>query len=617
MPEDPNLSSQNPEPPFTTKPVDQPILGTDMRSQISPPVAQVRLSSLGAADRGDSFYKSNKWYIWGGLAGLAVIAILSFLAFRKQPATAQQAANVAIQISAPSTVASGGDETYKIEIDNNDTQKLVSMQLELVYPDGQTYENSSPNAVDLEGTTFPVPDLNPGQNAVIIVKTKVAGNVNDTQQLTANLNYQYASFNSQFTKQQTFTVRLAAAGINLNLTGPTSADNGQLVTYNLSYQNSSNSAAPNARVTLQYPQGFTFASANPAPGLGNNTWDIGTLQTSATGTIQIIGSFNGAAPGASLQTAANFLILGSDGTYYTQNTASLSTAISNQPLLASQTVSAASTVVNPGDSLTYTLTYQNNATVAATAVNVVATLDSPVFDLTTIQAQGAQFNNDTITWNASSASQLQTVAPGQSGTLQYTVRLKNPAAKDSSTNLVALTHIKIGSNEYSTFFPGSDLSLQISSPSSITAALSFVSGQSPPKVGTNSTYNVTITLRNATNNFSNAIVTAFVPLGAGGFDQNSISAAQKNNVTFDPSAGKLTWNVGALPAHAGQFVAAPTLSFNLNLNPSSNQVGQAPTLLKTITLNATDSFTQAAVIDTANDLTTQDAGSNGGGAVNQ
>jgi uncharacterized repeat protein (TIGR01451 family) len=617
MPDDPNSNSQNPDPAFTTKAVDQPILGTDMRSQISPPVAQVHLSSLGAGE-GDSkgFYQSNKWYIWGGLLGLAVIAVLSFLAFRKQPATAQQAANVAIQISAPSTVASGGDETYKIEIDNNDTQQLVSMQLELVYPGGQTYENSSPNATDLEGTTFPVPDLNPGQNAVIIVKTKVTGNVNDTQQLTANLTYQYAAFNSQFTKQQTFTVRLAAAGIGLNLTGPTSADNGQLVTYNLSYQNSSQSAAPNARVTMQYPAGFSFASANPAPTLGNNTWDIGDLQTAATGTIQIIGSFNGAAPGASLIASADFLILGSDGSYYTQNSTQLATTISNQPLLVTQTAGvASSTPVNPGDSLTYTLTYQNNATVAATAVNVVATLDSPAFNLSTIQAQGAQVNNDTITWNAASASQLQTVAPGQSSTLQFSVDLNNPATRDSSTNLVALTHVKIGSNEYSTFFPGSDLSLQISSPSSITANLNFVSGSNPPKVGTLSTYNVTITLRNATNNFSNAVVTAFVPQG--GFDQGSVSAAQQNNVSYNASSGQLTWNVGALPAHAGQFVAAPTLSFNLNLNPSSNQVGQAPTLLKTITLNATDSFTQASVTDTANDLTTEDAGSNGGGAVTQ
>lgn len=588
--------------PFTSRPVEQPVFS-------APAPAEV--------DKG--FYQSNKWYIWGGLVALVIIVILAFLAFRKQPVSPAQAANVDIVITGPSTVPSGGDEVYKIELDNKDPQKLVGMQLELVYADGETYQNSSPNAINLEGTLFPVPDLSSGQNAVVIVKAKVTGNVNEAKVLTARLHYQYANFNSQFVKEQTFSVILTAAGIAMDLTGPQNANNGQLITYNLAYQNNADSPAQNARVTMQYPAGFSFASANPSPSLGTDTWDLGTLQSNATGTIQIIGTFNSAQPGANLTATANFLILGKDGNYFTQNSVQLITAISNQPLLTSQTVSPAGPVVNPGDNLTYSIKYQNNATVAATAVNVVATLDSPVFDLSTIQAQGAQVNNNVITWNAASAAQLQSLDPNQSGTLQFTVRLKNPAVKDSSTNLAPVTHVKIGSNEYTTFFPGNDLSLKVSSPSSISAALAFVGGSNPPKVGTNSTYNVTLTLRNSTNNFSNSIVTAFIPLGSGGFNQSSVNAAEQKNVTFDPSAGKLTWNVGALAAHAGQFVAARTLSFNLNLNPSSNQVGQSPTLVKIIALDATDSFTQAAVHNTANDITTSSLSGNnfGGGAVTQ
>ncbi len=593
--------------PFTTRPVEQPVFSTDMRAQMRPTVNSNR-----------SFFQSNKYYLIGGILGLVVIALLSFFAFRKQPAVVQQAANVDVKINAPDTVASGGDEVYKIEITNHDNQKLVNIQLELVYADGQTYDSSVPPATNLSGTLFPVGDLGQGTSPAIIVKTKVTGNVNDSKQITARLHYQYANFNSQFIKEQTFAVRLSAAGIALDLDGPNNANNGQLVIYTINYQNNADNTAPNARINMQYPEGFSFASSDPSPSLGNNIWDIGSLQKTASGTIQVVGTFNSAAPGSSLTAIADFLIMGTDGNYFTQNSAQSITAISDQPLLATQTVSAGSTIVNPGDSLTYSIKYQNNATVAANAVNVVAVLDSAVFDLSTIQAQGGQVNNDNITWNASSAQQLQLVAPNQSGTLQFTVRLKNPATKDSSTNLIALTHVKIGSNEYSTFYPGSDLSLKISSPSSITAVASFVSGSNPPKVGTNSTYSVTLTLRNSTNNFSNTSVNAFIPV-SGGFSQSSINAAEQKNVTYDASTGKLTWNVGALPAHSGQFTAARTLTFNINLNPSSNQVGQSPTLLKTIALDATDSFTQALIHNTANDLNTSSASGSGygGGAVTQ
>ena len=70
-------------------------------------------------------------------------------------------------------------KVYKITIKNNDSQKLTKAELELVYPDGFTYINSVPNAENISGTKFKVPDLVSGQNATVMVKAKASGNVND------------------------------------------------------------------------------------------------------------------------------------------------------------------------------------------------------------------------------------------------------------------------------------------------------------------------------------------------------------------------------------------------------------------------------------------------------
>jgi uncharacterized repeat protein (TIGR01451 family) len=606
MPEEFKTPSQNSA--FTTKPVEQPMFTSDLKSQIT----QTREGSSGSGASG--FYRANKLYVWAFCVGVFIIAILSFFAFRKAPAPQVKEANVSIAVDAPSTVASGGDEVYRIAITNKDAQKLVHMQLELAYPDGVSYENSSPPATNLSGTVFPVPDLVSGLNTVVTVKARVSGNVNDTKDLTVRLRYQYNNISSQFVKEQHFSVRLIASNISLDLTGPSNANNGQLVAYSLHYQNNSDTDANNARISVVFPSGFTFASSDPAPSLGNNTWDIGTLAKGGSGTIQIQGAYNSVGPGESLTTTANFLILGNDGNYFTQNSATLTTAIANQPLLVTQKVNApSSNIINPGDNLNFTLNYQNNASVAANAVNVVVTLDSNALDLSTVQAQGGQVNNNTITWNAASASQLQVLAPNEGGSLQFSVRVKNPATKDSSTKLTVVSHIKIKSNEYSTFFPGSDLSLKVSSPSSITGNLSFVNGSLPPKVGTNTTYKIRLTLRNATNDFSNTIVTAFIPLGAGGFSQSSVTSSEQKNVTFDPSTGKLTWNAGALAAHTGQFTQSRILEFNVNLNPSSNQANQSPLLVKDIALDANDTFTSQAVHDTTDNITTNDIQGNGYG----
>ena len=614
MPEQPqrplgNMPPSNKNGLFKAKPVDQPILGSDMSD---------RLRQSTFAQR--SFYAANKIYIWGLVVGVVVIGTLGYLAFHKKPAVAPKEANVQITIDAPQTVPSGQEEIYKIKIDNQDTEKLTNLQLEVVYPDGFTYDSSSPKSDNLSGSSFTVPDLTPGNNAVVIVKVKASGAVNDSKDLLVRLHYHYTNFNSEFVKEQHFTVRLAASDIGLNIEGPSQTNNGQLVIFNLTYFNNSSADAKGARIKITYPDGFSFGSSNPSPSLGQDTWDLGTLAQGGSGTISIQGSFTSANPGESKTMEADFLILGSDGQYYTQSSATFITAISSQPLVVTQTVQDSQTpgIVNPGDALTFNVHYQNGSQVAANAVNVVVTLDSQAVDLSTISAEGAQISGNTITWNAASASNLQIVAPNESGDLQFSVRVKNPATKDSSKNLSVTSHIKIKSSEYENFFPGPDVSLKVSSPSSITTSLAFVAGSLPPKVGTVSTYKVTFTLRNSTNDFSNTVVSAFIPLGAGGFDQTSVNAAEQRNVQYDPATGKLTWTVGALQAHTGQFSPARTLTFNVRLNPSSNQAFTSPTLVKSIAMDATDLFTSAAVHDTADDITTDSVqGQFGNGQVQQ
>jgi hypothetical protein len=598
-------NSHNPQ--FVKKTVETPILDSDVRRQIT--------VSDGESSEGGfrAFYRSNKWYFLAILVGIVVIGVLAYFAFKKSPAQAPKEANVNIAVDVPSSVPSGGEAVYKITVQNNDTQKLVGMTLELTYPGGETYENSSPPAQNISGTLFTVPDLIPGQNAVVIVKTKVTGNVNDQEILDIKLHYMYPNFSSQFEKDQTSTVTLLASNVLIELDGPATTNNAQLVIYTVKYQNNSGADIPNTQIKMIYPDGFTFSSAAPPPDLGTDTWNIGTLQNGGQGNIQIQGTFNSANPGESKTAEAEFLVLGSAGQYSMQNSSSFVTAISSLPLLVTQSLQQSNpdNVINPGDTLSFDIHYQNNASTVATGVNIQVTLNSKALDLSTIRVQGAQVNNNTILWNASGVPQLSSLLPNQSGDLSFSVKVNNPAVKDSSKNLTVVSDVQIQSNEYSTAFPGGELSLKISSPSAINTVLSFVSGQLPPEVGKTTVYKVHVALSNSGNDFSNGSVTAFIPTG---FISGSVTPAESGNIQFDPSTNKLTWNVGSLPAYTGRFSQPRVLEFNVSLSPSSSQVNQSPVLANTINFTATDLFTSQAVNIPADNITTSDvAGTNGFG----
>ena len=596
--------------PFVRKTVETPILAPSIREQISP---TANFSSSEGGLRG--FYRANKLYFWAIFAGVLIISVLAFFAFRKSaPATITEA-KVSINVEVSETVPSGSEAVYKITVKNDDSQKLVNLQLELAYPEGMAYQSSSPSAENLSGSLFMVPQLIFGQNVAIFVKTKVTGNVGDKKTLNIKLHYKYANFNSEFIKQYSSTIMLTASDVAIELDGPASTNNAQLVVYTVKYQNNSEQELKSARVKMDYPDGFIFASATPAPSLGADTWDIGALAKAASGNIQIQGTFTATSPGESKTASAEFLILGNDGQFFIQNSSNFVTAISSLPLLVSQELSQSNSkgVINPGDSLSFSITYQNNASVVANGVNIAVSLDSKIVDLSSINAQGGQVNNNVLTWNAATVPQLENLAPNESGKLSFNLRINNPATKDSSKNLTLVSNIKIKSNEYDSFFPGSPLSLKVSSPASVNGSLSFVSGQLPPQVGRPTTYKVKLTLINSGNDFNSGVLTAFIPLTAGSFLDSTVTPGEKTAVQFDASTGKLTWNTGSVPAYAGRFGPGRILEFQITLNPSAVQAQTSPVLVKSISFTAKDSFTLEEISLTTQDITTRSLqGENGG-----
>lgn len=597
------MQEQEQDEQFVTKKIEQPIMGAEVRRQIGSEDANLPAFNIG-------FYQTNKFYIWAVVFGIGVISLLTYLAFRKPPVVEVKEANVEITIEAPANIPSGGNGVYTLKLQNNDSQKLTNVRLEIAYPEGITYVSSVPKAEGLLGTTFKIPDLVSGQiSPSVIIRTKVSGNVGDSKQIIARMFYTYDNFSAEFVKEKAYTFVLSASLVALELTGPETVSNSQLVMYNLKYKNNSSKPIENSRVRVNFPEGFNIAQSDPAVSLGENVWELGNLQPGAEGQIQIQGTYKSSNPGESKTWSAEFLVF-SNGDYNIQNTTQMVTAISSLPLVVSQELQSAgnsevSAVAKPGDTLTYEVAYQNNSSVAASGVNIIATLASKALDLSTVQAEGGQVNNNTIIWNASGVPNLEILNPSESGTLRFSVRVKNPATKDSSTNLTVVSDIKIKSNESQTYYPGNSLTVKISSPGSLASNLAYVNGQLPPKIGQSTVYKVSLKVFNSTNDYSEGVLTAFIPLGSVNFESQSVNANEAQKFQFDPATGKLTWNLGIVAANVGRFNAPRTLEFNVKLIPAQNQAGQSPTLLKTINFQARDSFTTEKIELMGENITTQ------------
>src|SRR6266404_3948361 len=127
---DENQQSSNPvsDQQFVKRQIETPILDSSLRQNLAPSVA--------AGGGFKAFYSANKLYFWAIALGAVIIAVLGYFAFHKSPQVAPKEANVTISVDVPETVPSGGEAVYKITLQNNDSQKLINLELELAYPDG-------------------------------------------------------------------------------------------------------------------------------------------------------------------------------------------------------------------------------------------------------------------------------------------------------------------------------------------------------------------------------------------------------------------------------------------------------------------------------------------------
>lgn len=563
-----------------------------------------------------NFYKNNKWYIFAALLGIIIIGVLAFIAFRPQNPEPTQNANVSVDITAEDTVPSGGEVIYKIQITNNDPARLVDMNLELIYEDGVTYVSSTPPADNESGTKFPVPDLSNGQNAVLMVKTNASGNINEDKKLVARLKYKFDNFSSEFTEETSHSTRLVAADIILDVVGPEQATNVQSAKYDIFYRNDSDKDITGARVQVTFPNEFKVTASEPAPSLSQNIWNLSNLQRNASGKISFTGSFTGTRPGQAAVFKVEFLAQEPTGGYFTQSSTTYMTTISAQPLSIEQKLLNESPggIVKPGDNLQYEAVFQNNTQVAANGVTVVVELDSRAIDVASIKAEAGLVQGTTITWNAAGTPALERLDPGESGIVRFSVTLKNPAVKDSTENIQVVTKSRIKSVENATFLDGNEIRLKVSSPSNIERSVSAVSGPTPLKVGETSVMQVSISLRNGSNDYRESVLIGYVPLGVT-FDKSSVPATDAAAVKFDAATGKLTWTVGQLSAHAGSVVPLKTLKFNVNVTPTSNMVNQPIVLFKTISFTAKDSFTEQPISLTAQEVTSDGLPGDGQGRV--
>lgn len=527
--------------------------------------------------------------------------------------------NIPIDISAPVSVSGGDPFETKLTITNSNKVAIEESMLFIEYPVGFY---SLPNRVEVPRISKNLGVIAPGQSVNETVSTLLYGEENTSKEVQVTLEYRMAGSNATLKKTATYSVRISSSPVNIKLSIPKEVSSGQEI--ELAIDVSSNSKDPTGALLVDatYPTGFIFMSAIPAPTYGENVWRIPELRPQEKRTIKI----HGVVEGQESEEKATKIFVGTEdqkderiiGIIY--NSATESSVITKPffvlDLLMNNNKSQ-NNVTSFGKGVRVDVFWQNNDSVRVTDAVIEVKLKGAAMDKYSIYASGGGFYrsiDNTIVWDKTVNYSLANMEPGANGTLSFsfspialmfgTERLiKNPQI---TFNVRARVNRTSGGSPAESISAFLTRSVKIETDLKLGAKGLFFSGPFqnigpiPPQADKETTYTISLSAQNSSNNVSNAVVKTTLPIYVKWL---SMISPEGEDVTFNDSTGEVVWNVGRVVAGGSRDAA-----FQISFTPSVSHINRVPLLTGDITISATDDFTKTEVSDKRPALTTYISG---------
>ncbi|MGH7250022.1 MAG: hypothetical protein ACREGC_03540, partial [Minisyncoccia bacterium] len=333
--------------------------------------------------------------------------------------------NIDISVLGNNFTSGGEDLPLIVGITNRNNAPLELVDLVIDYPKG-----SSGNSVSGTGHfRESLGTIPPGSVRNENVSLVLFGEQGSTQELKVSIEYRVAGSNAIFVKEKPYEVNITSTPINLSVDAPASVSPNQDISLTVKATLNATKPASNMLVKLDYPTGFQFTSAVPAPSFGNNVWSLGDLAPGSEHDIVISGKmqdvFDGEDKTFNVSSGSQ-----SDADKYSIGVVYNSTS---QIINIQKPFVQANLFVNGVYQRQYTtdaktpisaeIRYANNLDTKVDGLQIQAKITGNAFDRSRVVVQQGFYDSskNTITWDKNSDSGLAELNPGDTGSVNFSV----------------------------------------------------------------------------------------------------------------------------------------------------------------------------------------------------
>ncbi len=523
--------------------------------------------------------------------------------------------NIDLEIIAPSLVDGGSQVDLQVIATNRNSSSLILSDLVITYPSG-TRDPRDPQK-PLQADRQSLGTIASGQAIKRTSSAILYGQEGSTQKVHVQLEYSLSGSNAVFVREGDVEMTIGSSPVSVSVAAPDSVAAGQPFTLDVTVQSNSQETVDDVALEAQYPFGFVVKSATPKADSGQGLWHLGTLKPGASTVVKIVGTIDGQDGD---QRVFRFLTGSeSDKTAAHIRVPFLNTPITlsvSRPFISAELAVAGKTgssvSVSPGQNIQGSINWSNNLGDSVSNIEVSLVLAGPVLDTGSVQSPNGfyQSQDSTIVWTSAQDPSLAQVAPGASGNLTFSFATLPPGTGGTVYTNPKVTLILSVKGTRGTDQSPESVSAIVTTDVVVGSLLSLEAkslydqgvyantGPTPPRAEQATTYTLEWAVKNSSNAIANANVSAVLP-------PYVTYKTGQTGMTYDAASRTVRWDLGELKAGTGYTSAARTAQFQVTLNPSQSQVGQAPALTGAAVLSGTDRYAQIQVQAQAQGPTTQ------------
>lgn len=549
-----------------------------------------------------------KFFLFSIIFFILAIGYASYVFFVKS----NTVSNNNIDISVLSNAFTAGGEEYPLllEIANKNNSSLELVDLVVEYPKSSQASLSQDNEyIRLSLGTIPAGGIK-NEN----IKFTLFGEQGTTRQIKISLEYRVEGSNAIFVKDKLFDISINSTPIDLSINAPTEASSNQDITLGVKATLNATKSVSKMLLKIDYPVGFQFISANPAPSLGENIWYLGDLAPRAERNISILGKMLDVFDG---EEKVFRVWSGSQSPADKSSIGIVFNSLEHTLMIKKSSIEAKLFVngvyqreyaIDTKTPIQGQIQWTNNLETKINNLEIYAKISGNAVNRKTINAGQGYYNSsqDVIIWDKNSQNKFTEINPGDSGAVTFS--LSPLSLFSASGGIISSPSINVdvsisGQQEQS----GGITSKLSNSESKVIRVISDIglstkalyysgpftnSGPIPPKVEQKTTYTIIWSLSNTANNISKTIIRSTLPPWV---QFVGVFSPTSEDLTYDASTKEIVWNIGGIPKGTGITESGKYVSFQVELTPSLSQVGTTPTIINNTILTGRDDFANVDV----------------------